>query len=678
MISALRAILTSLLCMELLYFTLAFAGTRTVAVDQIGYVPTARKYAFTSARADSFALLNAATGEKVFGAPMSLWMPSDPPTGQTVYRGEFSSYQQPGRYRVVTSRGDTSSAFTIADTVYRLTYRYALKGFYFQRCGVQLSAPFAGVYQHPACHIADGIFHSSSDTSGSHAATGGWHDAGDYGKYVVNAGISVGTLLMAFEMFSARFNGDDLNIPESGNGVPDILDEVRYELEWILAMQRGDGGFWFKLTRAQFEGFVMPQTDNATRYIYQVSSTATGDAAACLARASRLFQPYDSAFARHCLEAAKRGWEFLARNPGIVPSGGFKNPVGTATGEYGDGTDSDERLWASAELFETTGDSLYNAYVRSSYGPGSLFGGAMWWGDVKPLALLTYLRSGRPGADVSVKAQLRSALLSYCTSQIARRNASGYHVVLRSGEYTWGSNSAALNAAILLIAGFVEAHDSSYIDAAVDQLHYVLGVNGLTKCFVTGLGEYPVRQPHHRPSASDGIPDPIPGLLAGGPDQYRDDDVLKALYTSSTPPALCYADSTPSYASNEIAINWNAPLVFVAGYFNGESRTTSTGQGRLEYPERFNLNQNFPNPFNPTTTIEYQLAENSVVSLIVYDVLGRRIRTLVEREQRSGVHRVIFDSVGLASGLYLYRLVASPRENPGAAVEQTRKMFLLK
>ena len=149
--------------------------------------------------------------------------------------------------------------------------------------------PYAGVYYHSSCHPGDGFYHSSTGQSGFKLSTGGWHDAGDYGKYIVNAGITLGTSLLAYESFPSKFNQDDLNIPESGNSIPDLLDEVRYELEWYLKMQNSNGGVYFKLTKQQFESFIMPNNDSGMRYIYQLSSNATGDFVAVMARASRIF-----------------------------------------------------------------------------------------------------------------------------------------------------------------------------------------------------------------------------------------------------------------------------------------------------------------------------------------------------------------------------------------------------
>jgi endoglucanase len=661
----------TIFCFFLCLSRLDAGPAQTVSLDQVGYKPGSAKYVFVSSTADSFRVLDTATSSVRFVGQLILWRASDPATGKTVRRGDFSSLQERGEFFVVTSAGDSSQRFSISDTVYNQAYRKVLKGFYFQRCGTSLAQGYAGVYQHPPCHTQDGYLHSSTGSSGFTPATGGWHDAGDYGKYVVNAGISVGTLLMAYEYSPARFSQDDLNIPESGNGIPDILDEVRYELVWLLKMQRSDGGVYHKLTREQFAGFVMPQTDNATRYLYQVSSTATADFAAMMARAARVYLPFDAVFAELCKAAALNAWNYLKAHPSIVPVGGFHNPSGTATGEYGDGNDSDERLWAAAELFVTTGEADYNNYYQSNYSAGGIFGYQMGWQDVRDLAHLTYLKSQQPATSETIRSQLRSALQSFCNTQVSIRNNSGYQVALQTGDYYWGSNSVALNAAVLLVMGYTELSTQTFLDVAADQMHYIFGSNALGMSFVTAVGKRYPHHPHHRPSESDGIAEPVPGLMAGGPDRYRDDAVLQALFTSSTPPALCYVDTMPSYASNEICINWNAPLVFVVGYFNGSGATPVREYRAATIPRENRLDQNFPNPFNPSTTISFGLPFRSFVSLKMFDLRGREVATIVSEVLSAGYYSREWNARGLASGVYFCRLSAGP-------FAETKKLVLLK
>ena len=600
---------------------------------------------------------------------------NDAATGLTLYSGDFSSFETNGTYFIQLSNGDSSYVFTISNNVFQNAFYKTLKGYYFQRCGTALLQGNAGAYFHNACHQNDGFYHASTGQSGLRISSGGWHDAGDYGKYVVNAGISVGTLLSAYENFPGRFSQDNLNIPESGNGLPDLLDEVRFELEWLLKMQNSNGGVYFKLTKEQFESFIMPQNDSGIRYIYQISSTATGDFAAVMAQAARIYQQYDNDFANQCLSAATLAWDYLTANLSIVPAGGFVNPSGTGTGEYGDANDSDERFWAAAELFETTGLSTFNDYISTHYSSLGLINGAMSWQNVKNLGYLTYLNSSQSSSSQTIKDQIKNSLISYCNILLNRASSNGFGVTINPGEYVWGCNSDVLNKALLLINGYNETTNQAYYETALSQLNYILGSNAHNFSFVTGVGTNSVMHPHHRPSASDGIVDPVPGLLAGGPDQYLDDPVLQANFNNSTPPALCYIDDVGSYASNEIAINWNAPLVYVLGFFNGEGITSVEDQEINSMPENFELEQNFPNPFNPSTKIRYSISNSTKVTLKIFDILGKEVTTLVDQEQSFGTYEVNFDSKNklspVPSGIYLYTLSAGN-------FFDSKKMLLLK
>lgn len=632
-----------------------------IYVDQVGYRPSHPKLVYVDQPADSFFVIDGSTRSVLFTGRLSLWKSNDPASGMTLYRGDFTNFTRPGLYTIRTTSGAESGAFAIQDTVYQAVWKSSLKAFFFQRCGNGLGPPHAGIYAHPACHSADATFHTTAESTGVIPAVGGWHDAGDYGKYVVNAGVTVGTMLAAYEIFPERFGADDLGIPESGNGVPDILDETRYELEWLLRMQASNGGVFAKLTRAQFEGFVMPQADNATRYIYHIASTATGDFVAMMARAARTYQTFDPAFAQRCSAAAVKGWQFLEKSPTIVPAGGFHNPSGTATGEYGDGDDSDERLWAAAEMLSTTKEAKFKTYYGFYFSQRSPFNQSMSWQNVSALAHLTYLTADFQGKDSSLANTLKSSLRTFCQTQIARRNASAFPVTLVPGEFVWGSNSVALNNAVLLIIGSEILGNNEYRDVALEQLHYVLGLNPCGLSYLTGAGTRRPYFPHHRPSASDNIVEPVPGLLAGGPNQYLSDPVLAAKFSASTPPALCYVDDQGSYASNEIAINWNAPLVFVAGYFAYAHGSTGVRDDGALSARTLLLRQNYPNPFNGSTIISFELSRDSWVRYRVFDIQGREVDTHDLGWLRSGLHTFPWKastSTGLAlsSGVYFLEL----------------------
>ncbi|HVS30338.1 MAG TPA: glycoside hydrolase family 9 protein, partial [Thermoanaerobaculia bacterium] len=372
-----------------------------------------------------------------------------------------------------------------------------------------------------------------------------WHDAGDYGRYVVNSGIATGTLLWAWELF-----------PESFEDI-DLLDEVRWNLEWMLSMQDEDGGVWHKQTSLDFPGFVMPHDDDTISYVIGKGSCATANLAAVSAMAARI---YDGAFAEENLKASRRAWRWLEQHPNVR----FRNPSGVSTGEYGDKDCSDERLWAAAELWKSGGDRDAKVHLlanlhRAETGPPS-------WKEVGALALW---RAALEGDGHSMRRTVAAADVV-----VARARAHRWRIPMRERDFVWGSNGVAANYAMQLLVANEIRPDARYVAAAHDILEYLLGRNPFGISYVTGHGTKPVRHPHHRPSGADGIDAPWPGLLAGGPNRNRQDPVLKKM-PRGTPPIRMYADDQESYASNEIAINWNAPLVFLLAGL--ESRRPAAG-----------------------------------------------------------------------------------------------------
>lgn len=656
-----------------------------ILVNKAGYLIESVKYVYFTFQSDSFFVLDKYNSKVVFKNSLELLNQKDPSTGLQIYRGNFSDLKMTGDFYITGKQSNRSSVFKISNMVFKDLFEKSVKAFYFQRCGTALFNTHAGIYQHSICHRFDGFFHVSTDTSGFKLSTGGWHDAGDFGKYVVNAGITAGTLLLAYEMYPEFFSSDQFNIPESGNGIPDLLDEIKFELDWLISMQSLSGGVYAKLTTEKFPGFIMPQSDNANRYIYEISSTATGNFAAIMAMAYRVFKNFQLNFAENCLAYARKAWSYLEKNPGIVPIGGFKNPLGTNTGEYGDNNDIDERLWAAVELFRSTKETVYDNYINNNYKRRGIFTNAMNWQNVNSFAQLSFLINSYQHGNASIINEIKNGLLNYCNTIINVQNANGLNVAMSPGDYNWGSNSEVLNKAILLIAANHLTGNQLYLNGALSQLNYILGTNAHNISFVTGVGDkYPMK-PHHRQSIADGILEPIPGLLVGGPDQYLSDNVLTARFNSSTPPALCYADDENSYASNEVAINWNAPLVFVSGFFNGADNKVSIKEKESEMPLNFKLGQNYPNPFNPETTINYSIPHQNSgnnnlinygssvqnISLKIYDTLGRELMTLVNDYYTPGTYSVNLNLNSFAAGVYFYRLIAGN-------FSETKKMLLLK
>lgn len=566
----------------------AAAQTANIKVDQVGYLPGAAKLALVSAKGwnpQKFSVKRTSDNSVVFEGTLSSAV-HDPNSGDDVQGADFSGLRQTGRYYIDVPGVGRSWNFEVDPNVYARAYKIAMLGFYGQRCGtaVDLGPEFPG-YKHPTCHLK-GEFHSSSGKSGERDNVGGWHDAGDYGRYIVNSGISTGSLLWAWELYGSKLKNIKLNIPESGNGTPDILNEARWNLEWMLKMQDGDGGVWQKQTGTHFSGFVMPEDDKLPSEVIGTGSApykstcATADLAAVAAIAARVYKPYDPKFSAKSLEAARKAWQWAEKNPNVT----FKNPSGISTGEYGDGNCKDERLWAAAELWRTSdeiligsGNTAYRNFFLENYReflPKIDLVPAEGWREVAAMGLWSYALSEgetkqtRPsdplasGADPAIVKEVRESSIAAAKRIAQRTEADPYRVSLVAKDYVWGSNGVAASYGLQLLVANAFSPDPAFVNAAQDNLHYLLGRNTFSLSWVTQLGEHPYRHPHHRPSGADKNEEPWPGLLSGGPNAGRQDAVLAAL-PKELPPAKVYADDQGSYASNEIAINWQAALVFL-------------------------------------------------------------------------------------------------------------------
>ena len=455
---------------------------------------------------------------------------------------------------------DETRFFSVRRQPWRQVTNALIKGLYFQRCGCALDSAYAGPYTHPACHTAPAVLWE--DRTVSLRVCGGWHDAGDYGKYVGPGAVAAAHLMYAHLLFPEGCS-DPLNIPETGNGLPDILNEARYELEWILRMQRPDGAFHHKLAKARFAPFVMPQDDLQTEYLMPVSHCAAAAACACLALGSRVYREYDAAFANAMLLSALRGWEWLVNHPDFVP---FKNPEGVRTGQYGEQTDTDDRFWAACEIFAATGNIAFRSAAEELYSRGqnlTRFG----WADVGGMGALCCLFCLKETAGDILYAQLKRDFLSQSARALELSDRSAYGTALSPDGYVWGSILPVMSNAAAMIADYLLTGNVRMRDAALIQWSYALGLNALDICFVTGFGEKSVKNPHHRPSGADGIDAPVPGLISGGPNKrFPYPATMERL--GDTPPARYFLDETPSADTNEIAVYWNSIASLVAAFFN--------------------------------------------------------------------------------------------------------------
>lgn len=499
----------------------------------------------------------------------------DESSGDHVYAVDFSGVTQEGIYYVRNEAGDRSHRFRIGADIYRKLQHDMTKALYYQRCGCELTKEYAGVYTHPCCHTGDAVLWENRGVVKE--VKGGWHDAGDYGRYISPAAVAVGHLLYAYYLFPESF-GESLDIPESGNGIPDVLNECRYELEWMLKMQDEEGGAYHKLTSERHADFIMPQEDTAQFYLFPVSSMATADYAASMALASRVYRQFDVRFADRLLDAAHRAYGWLEKHPEYV---GFKNPESCNTGEYDDVCDLDERLWAASEMLVTTGEQKYQEQLTALL-KENLTKTDFGWTDVSGFAALAVLTDVTHKATADSVMNLRQAVLAEADRLVTVAEKSGYGVAMEPEDYVWGSNMVVLNRGMLLVlAALVTEQDTVdgmseksggkakiYEQTALAQMDYLLGMNAVDYSYVTGHGEHAYRHPHNRPTECDGIELPMPGWVSGGPFKTPCDEVGIEKIPAGTPPMKCYVDHAACYSLNEITIYWNSPAVFVTAFLN--------------------------------------------------------------------------------------------------------------
>ena len=357
-------------------------------------------------------------------------------------------------------------------------------------------------------------------------------------------------------MFPEYCRSLDLNIPESGNDIPDLVDELLWNLRWYLTMQDpADGGVYHKLTNLWFSGFVMPHEAADPRYVVMKSTAATLDFAAFTAMAHRVFANDPSeelrTLAATCLEASGRAMAWAEANPAVI----YRQPADVSTGAYGDDNIADELFWAKAERALATGtvpeQDLLDGVTAVT----------PTWNQSATLGLISLaLSTGDSFAPLREKAS--EMIIAYADGLLEKSASCPWRISL--DRFDWGSTSDVANQAMLKIVAMRLAGSDRYLASVQSDVDWLLGANPTGYCFVTGFGTLSPMNIHHRPSAADGVPEPVPGFLVGGPNTVVMNDCQPPVERSPFP-AKSYSDVECSYSTNEIAINWNAPLVFLLG-----------------------------------------------------------------------------------------------------------------
>jgi endoglucanase len=551
-----------------------------VRVNQVAYLPRGPKVATVVTTATTslpWQLKNAAGAVVAHGRSTPRGV--DASSGQNVQSIDFGSYTRRGAGYTVTADGETSRPFDIDAAAYQKLRADALKFYYTQRSGIEILDALRPGYARPAGHLdvapnlgdtdvpcQPGVCDYSLDVRG------GWYDAGDHGKYVVNGGISTWELLSEYERFHSRV---DLAIPESGNRTPDLLDEARWELNFLLEMQVPAGETYagmvhHKIHDAAWTGLpLLPSQDPQPRELHPVSTAATLNLAAVAAQAARIYRPYDAAFAAKALRAARTAYTAAKANPALYAP----DSDATGGGAYNDSNVSDEFYWAAAELYLTTGDKAYAKDVLASpEHTADIFAtGAFDWASTAAAGRLDLatVPNHLPGL-AAVKASVVKGADKYLAIQKAQ--AYGIPYAPANNMWDWGSNSAILNNLVVLASAYDLTGRGRYRDSVLTGFDYLFGRNALNQSYVTGYGEVSSQNEHSRWYAHEldpALPHPPAGTLAGGANSSLQDPYAQSKLAGCVG-QFCYIDDIQSYSTNEEAINWNSALAWVSGFIAGQ------------------------------------------------------------------------------------------------------------
>lgn len=550
-----------------IFFGLLICGSaeaKVIVLNQVGYLPTWPKMAFlvnADGKMKQAELLDATDRHSVFKFKASI-NKKDPQTQDSLQELNFSAFNKAGRY-IVKADDVESHPFAIGQDIYQQPLKLLFRSYYLQRCGIKIDDAATNL-KHEACHLHDAVIarednvHKTGDVV---PATGGWHDAGDYGKYIATTAVTIGRLLALYEDYPQFFSNFRFDIPESNNNLPDILDEMQVGLDWMLAMQRPDGALYRKIGGDSWPKGLTPDQNKQMRFLYPITTAETAKAAAAWAMAARIYQAIQPEKAAKYLEAAKLSWHYLETIDKQFFD--YKDGDNKGSGPYMyNKTDNDlsltydwdDRLWAAVELLISTGDEKYKKYVDKTLPTAPL--NPYEWKDPSAMAMAQVLFHPKLQAYKKWRSLTEKKFIARAKKLLGNMAVSGYRIA--NNRFVWSSNKITAEEGIILMQAYRLTNDRAYLDAAVAQLNYLLGRNHFNMSFVSGVGTNAVTNVSHIYLVAAKAK--LPGLFVGGPNELEQSGI-----GPKNKGPLSYIDDARSYATNEYAIDYNASLIGLTG-----------------------------------------------------------------------------------------------------------------
>ena len=539
-----------------------------IKVNQVGYLNHGEKYAHVSGYYNElsadvgtpFQVKKTSDNSIAYSGTLTLVAAYDELSGEKVLKADFSALNDIGEYYItVDGITEKSVSFEIGPDVYDNLLTDVQRFFYYQRANVDLLPEHAGEFARTGLHKDDENLPLQSNPDVKKDVSGGWWDAGDTGKYVTAAATAVSDLLWAYESFQDEFTDGQLNIPESGNNIPDLLDEIKVETDFFLKMQeQKSGGFYAYVVREPIPNrYIMDGTGSES--IIPTSQTATTVGALAHAYIVMKDVPGLETYAKKLLDSAVRGWKYLEAHPEFIAQ---------PDGPYNDNDDLNDRFYAAAALYRATGEAKYSDYVVANYKAfESKFDTTDFShgiGSLEQIAFYHYMSSAEPSKEVSAWfipkfREWKNKVIETATKEAVWRNSTN------KGFY-WGANSNVAGVAVSLDIGsrVIGEYDERMIQVASGNLNYLLGINPLQLSFITGYGENRVHITHHEIYMRDFIKEMPNGYMPGGPNN-------NGKFNFS---AKAYNQATVDWESNEQALNYNSPLIYLTALLSGSGQTT--------------------------------------------------------------------------------------------------------